>query len=179
MPSNIQRRDNGQPAAADLPANDCVVPLSIGALREVAIVKGHPEAGTGKASDIVFRPGTLARAETDMGFKLFLVELALQHLENDHKFRLHRQYKFGDVPYFGEGEKPPAQHTEEELAAMRQAKAGKGPKKKQNRVGRAESRRPTKQRQEDITRQLASVNGHINELHSEGGSLANYCKKKL
>lgn len=50
--------------------------------------KGQSEAS--KLIDVVFPPDAAARMDHDMEFKLHLIELALQHSEEDHKISISR-----------------------------------------------------------------------------------------
>jgi len=70
----------------------------------------------------VFHPSVVARAQgpAEMAFKMFMLELALQHLEEDEKVVLHRAYKLLSQKYVGQtgesGRPLTQQRTESELA---------------------------------------------------------------
>ena len=102
-----------QPAKGDEPMSEILIPLSVGAISE--------QEHQGKkvfTSDVVFHPSVIQRSTTDLTFKLFMLELALQHLEEDEKVVLHRGYKFESpsVKYIGSSGAPRQQKTEAELA---------------------------------------------------------------
>lgn len=84
----LQTKDR-QPATGREPMADVLIPLSVGALKQATDAR----LGDVWTSDVVFNPAVLARAAADMSFKLFCLELALQHLEQDEKVQLHRAYK--------------------------------------------------------------------------------------
>jgi len=108
----LQTKDH-KPARGDEPLQDILVPISVGRIQQ------QPHGGKDVwTSDIVFNPKVMERAHREMGFKLFLLELSMQHLEEDEKIRLHRGYKFlpANQPYIGGNGRPAQQKTESELA---------------------------------------------------------------
>jgi len=65
---------DGTPASPSDPLGKVLIPLSVGTL--VPIKEEEPN----KSCDVVFHPETIQRC-ADAGFKFYVVELALQHIE--------------------------------------------------------------------------------------------------
>ncbi len=110
----LQTKDR-KPAKGNEPLSDVLIPLSVGAIKAD---KDAAQGGEVFTSDVVFNPAVTTRAlGGDMGFKLFLLELALQHVEQDESVTLHRGYKLLPVAYVGGiNGKPAQQRTEAEIA---------------------------------------------------------------
>lgn len=107
----LQTKDR-KPARGDESLDAVLIPLSLTRLQSTTDMSGVGVTTT----DVVFHPNVIARAEKDMGFKLFMIELALQHIEADEKITLHRAYKFeSSRTYVGPSNKPQQQKTESEI----------------------------------------------------------------
>jgi hypothetical protein len=114
------QKPDGTLADDDEPSGNTVIPLSVGPLMDFKNKQGK----SCKACDVVVHPKTIARALRDMQFKLFLVEIGLQYMEEDFKQRFHRAYKVLEGEgYCGPQTSPVAQRTEMGIAeAKKQAK---------------------------------------------------------
>mmetsp|Transcript_29340 Transcript_29340/g.57574 ORF Transcript_29340/g.57574 Transcript_29340/m.57574 type:complete len:445 (+) Transcript_29340:58-1392(+) len=117
----------GKPAKPREALSKIVIPLSVG-------LKKQQKDGSKDiiVFDVCFHPETIQRSQEDMSFKMFMLELAFQHVEEDNKLKLHRGYKTCQFIYKGKREQP--QMTEEGLAeakkevAKKKAAAKKGQK---------------------------------------------------
>ncbi|GAB5370216.1 hypothetical protein AAMO2058_001473500 [Amorphochlora amoebiformis] len=83
----LQKKD-GSKAGPRTPISELVVPISVG---ELAQHKGHGSPYT--YVDVTFHPSTIERGQKDLAVKLYLVEVALTHVEEDHKIKISRAYK--------------------------------------------------------------------------------------
>lgn len=116
----LQTKDQKGPAdPLERDMNRILIPLSVGAIKSDT----DKQRGEVWTADIVFNPAVMSRALSggDMAFKMFCIELALQHLEQDEKCTLHRAYKLippTEATYIGGGAagRPAQQKTEAELA---------------------------------------------------------------
>lgn len=108
----LQTKDR-QPARGDENMGDILIPLSVGRFVDTKDSSGKEVT----ISDCVFHPSVIERSTTDLTFKLFMLELCLQHLEEDEKCTLHRGYKFESPSrkYVGPQDGPSQQRTESEI----------------------------------------------------------------
>ena len=124
MPGLQTKRPPNKPATGKEDVSNLVIPLSVGMLEEI-------EPGK-QSCDVVFPTVAITRSSSDLGFKLAIVELALTHMEEDHKLRLSRQYQLESSAYRApKNRSTPARHMTEEGARVRQERLARAEKLKE------------------------------------------------
>jgi sRNA-binding protein len=170
----LLKKDAQTAARGDEPLSEVLIPLSVGNLRP------DPANSAQFISDVVYNPGVLSRAEQDLAFKLQIIELALQHIEEDYSLHLHRAYKFHTTSNYY-GKVVAQQQREEEILKEQYERRKNQAKKRQN---EPEIILPTKENLLKLAESKTQGKPLISELKLEkitgkNGPNSNNTKKKV
>lgn len=88
--------DQKTPAKGHEAMRDVVIPLSVGIIQRPSPSSPSPSV------DVVMNPSIYTRCLSDLSFKYQVIEVCLQHIEEDHSLRLHRAYKENKDTFYGD-----------------------------------------------------------------------------